>query len=341
MTCPTCGEALTSGDAFCENCGADVVGTEPAGSTLALMVPEQPGTHRIRPTRTVLDRPPPTCTECGEATDPDGWCTVCGARASNGRDYIAESPGPTVGAVSDRGRRHLRNEDAFAVSAAGDWTALVVCDGVATTDDSDEAAYAAARAARDLLAAAPRPTESRVLHWTTQLKAAAVAADEAADSVATKAVGSAPSCTFVAAVADHDLIVAAWIGDSRAYWLPDGGPGQQLTIDDSWAAEQIRAGVPREQAEADVNAHAITRWLGADAPTADASTASITTCGPGWLLVCSDGLWNYCSGAENLRTLADPMPPEPLKRAEALVQWANAQGGHDNITVTLARIGGS
>ena len=90
-----------------------------------------------------------------------------------------------------------------------------------------------------------------------------------------------------------------------------------------------------------MNAHAITRWLGADAPTADASTASITTCGPGWLLVCSDGLWNYCSDAATLRSLLDKQPSEPLARAEALVEWANQQGGRDNITVTIARIGDS
>ena len=34
-----------------------------------------------------------------------------------------------------------------------------------------------------------------------------------------------PSCTFVAAVADGDLIAVAWCGDSRAYWLADDGDG--------------------------------------------------------------------------------------------------------------------
>jgi len=30
--------------------------------------------------------------------------------------------------------------------------------------------------------------------------------------------------------------------------------------------------------------------------------------------------------------------PEPLQLAGALVDWANAQGGQDNITVALARV---
>ena len=65
---------------------------------------------------------------------------------------------------------------------------------------------------------------------------------------------------------------------------------------------------------------------------------------PGWLLVCSDGLWNYCSEAQDLAALlqktanTSPASAEPLALAGALVDWANAQGGQDNITVALARI---
>jgi serine/threonine protein phosphatase PrpC len=65
---------------------------------------------------------------------------------------------------------------------------------------------------------------------------------------------------------------------------------------------------------------------------------------PGWLLVCSDGLWNYCSAAEDLADLlhtnssTSPAAAEPLALAEALVSWAKAQGGQDNISAALARI---
>ncbi len=286
--------------------------------------------------------PRPPCKTCGGLIGDDGWCTVCGARASNGREHVAEQPTPTVAAVSDRGLVHVRNEDAFAVAARDGWTALVVCDGVTTATDSDAAAYAAAQAARNVLAAAERPTGSpddRQRHWCLQLKAAALAADEAAEGTADAGDGNPPACTFVAAVADGDLIAAAAVGDSRAYWLPDDGPAEQLTVDDSWATEQVRAGVPRDEAEADAKAHAITRWLGIDSPSVDAATSTTTATGPGWLLACSDGLWNYCSDASALRDLVNEQPLEPLARAEALVEWANQQGGHDNITVTLARIG--
>jgi serine/threonine protein phosphatase PrpC len=88
------------------------------------------------------------------------------------------------------------------------------------------------------------------------------------------------------------------------------------------------------------------RWLGADAPDHKPTTATMTLAAPGWLLLCSDGLWNYCSEAQDLADLvalvasagsASPAAAEPLTLATALVDWAKAQGGQDNISVALAR----
>jgi serine/threonine protein phosphatase PrpC len=327
MTCPQCGEPVATGDAFCENCGASL--TDPATAGV-------PATPPVAQSDDAVAK----CASCGGEVGDDGWCTVCGARASNGREHVAEQPSPTVVGVSDRGLLHPRNEDAFAIGTTGTFTVLVVCDGVTTSTDSDAASLAAAQAARDLLVKAPKPDSpaTRQAHWAKQLKTAAEAADVAAEATATASDANPASCTFVAAVADAEVIVAAWVGDSRAYWLPDDGPAEQLSVDDSWATEQVAAGVDREVAEADPRAHAITKWLGADSPDVDASTSTTTAKTPGWLLVCSDGLWNYCSDADELRQLVAEQPSEPMARAEALVKWANDQGGHDNITVTLARI---
>ena len=102
--------------------------------------------------------------------------------------------------------------------------------------------------------------------------------------------------------------------------------------------------MPRAEAESGPQAHAITRWLGIDAPDHTPRTHSLDLDGPGWVLVCSDGLWNYCSEATDLAALVRARPaartgsPDPLALAAALVDWANAQGGVDNITVALARI---
>jgi len=160
-------------------------------------------------------------------------------------------------------------------------------------------------------------------------------------------VPNPPSCTFAAAVVEDGVIVAGTVGDSRVYWLPDSleEPARQLGADDSFAQERIAAGVPRESAENGPHAHSITRWLGKDAPDDLTPHLTTLTATSGWLVVCSDGLWNYCSEAEDVRRLVHngidevgDSPPSAL--AQWLVDFANEQGGRDNITVALARLAG-
>ncbi len=168
-------------------------------------------------------------------------------------------------------------------------------------------------------------------------------------TTADREVENPPSCTFVAAVIDDGVAVVGNVGDSRAYWLPDdpSEPARQLTRDDSFAAEQISAGMSREEAETSPGAHAITRWLGVDAPEdLTPHTADLDLVDDGWLMVCSDGLWNYCSDATDLQTLVhDTMARlgvcarHPGSLAQALTDFAIERGGMDNITVTLARVG--
>ena len=65
--------------------------------------------------------------------------------------------------------------------------------------------------------------------------------------------------------------------------------------------------------------------------------------GDGWVLVCSDGLWNYASTPAEIRTVLDAAltasPSNLVDVCEHMTAWANAQGGKDNISVTLARLG--
>jgi len=101
----------------------------------------------------------------------------------------------------------------------------------------------------------------------------------------------------------------------------------------------VAAGKSRAEAEADPTSHTITRWLGADSIDPTPETGSLELAGPGWLLVVSDGLWNHLSEAEELQTFVEATgSAEPMAIAEALVDRANAGGGHDNITAVLARI---
>lgn len=358
--CPSCGDTVEAWESFCEGCGGSLTPTAPApaGQTREAPISLSVSVRGGQPQPTVVPRR--SCRDCGGTIDPDGYCEQCGAKAPSERDHFVEQPSAWVAGVCDRGIRHRRNEDAMALAAspqaptaAADDPAravLVVCDGVSSSEDSDVASLAAARAARDVLEAT-HPAglgvdESRIQALVQALGESVRAANGAVVNSARPDSTNPASCTYAAAVVAGGLIVHANIGDSRAYWIADRGESRQLSVDDSVAQIQIAHGMSREQAENGPQSHAITRWLGKDAPDLVPTSGWLRVTAPGWLLLCSDGLWNYASGVTDLEALfaevarTDPAAyVDPVALADRLTRWACEQGGRDNITVALARFG--
>ncbi len=291
-----------------------------------------------------------SCPRCGGNIDFDGYCEQCGAKAPSVREHFEESPADWVGGVCDRGIRHSSNEDAMALDATahvGGRAALVVCDGVSMSTDSDKASLAASRAAISHLTArsdwdwnlaevGPESATGKLLAETV------VRANQAVLDNSDLTEMSPASCTLAIGLVSGRQLLAATLGDSRVYWLPDAGPATLLSTDDSMAQEQIAAGMEREIAETGIHGHVITKWLGRDAPDLTPLLEITLAEGPGWLLVCSDGLWNYASAPATMGELvahfAANTGNDPVALARELVTWANDQGGHDNITAALARI---
>ncbi len=293
------------------------------------------------------------CPRCGGSIDWDGYCEMCGAKAPTVREHFEEEPSNWVAGVCDRGVRHPRNEDAMALDATAEAdrrAALVICDGVSMSTDSDKASLAAARAALAFLLSRPEWDwelldigERSATRWV--LDETARTANGAVLENSDLAEASPASCTLAIGLVNGNQLLAATLGDSRVYWLPDAGVPTQLSTDHSMAQEEIEMGVDREVAEAGVNGHVITRWLGRDAPDITPRLTATRAEGAGWLLVCSDGLWNYASDAVEMAQLvkhyAGRPAATPLQICRDLVRWANEQGGHDNITVALARLTGA
>ncbi|MGW2343720.1 protein phosphatase 2C domain-containing protein [Streptomyces sp. NPDC001661] len=288
------------------------------------------------------------CVACRAGhVDPDGYCENCGHAQPRERDHMEQELG-AVAAVSDRGLRHHRNEDFFSISSAAlpDGSAAVVavvCDGVSSATRPDDASLAASRAATEALhEALPRGTHpQQAMHESIVAAAEAVnaLADEPETAREHKPHQNAPACTFVASVVTKELLIVGWIGDSRAYWVPDDreAPAARLTEDDSWAAQMVAAGLMSEaEAYADERAHAITGWLGADAYELEPHTASFKPDRPGVVVVCTDGLWNYAESADEMaRVLPADAARNPLHSAQVLVGHALDGGGHDNVTVAV------
>jgi serine/threonine protein phosphatase PrpC len=355
VTCPSCGATVPDGAKFCEGCGAQlgqhgVVPPPAAAAAEDHPLGDAPISAPTRKPAAALADPPDQgrrpCAECGGEVGPDLYCTECGTKAPSERDHFREHPASWVAGVCDKGVGKSRNEDAMALlagEAPGSRAVLVVLDGVSNSVDSDVASLAGARAAREVLRM-PLPTgmgtaESRDSAVAKVLTDAVAAANTAIVAVTDPDSPNPASATFTAAVLEGTRISHAQIGDSRAYWLPDDGPGVQLTVDDSVAQHQIASGMAKEVAETGEHAHAITKWLGRDADDIVPSVGFLEVTEPGWLLACSDGLWNYASRPEALQEqIRSTGSSDPAEVALALVAFANASGGHDNITAALARV---
>ncbi|MFI0268170.1 PP2C family serine/threonine-protein phosphatase [Streptomyces luteogriseus] len=288
------------------------------------------------------------CVACRAGrVDDDGYCENCGHAQPRERDHMEQESGP-VAAVSDRGLRHHRNEDAFAIGTTAlpdgsPASVAIVCDGVSSATRPDDASAAASKAAGEtLLAALPRGT-----HPQQAMHDAILAASRAVNALAAEPATAreqaphqnAPACTIVGAVVTSGLLIVGWVGDSRAYWVPvdRGAPPARLTEDDSWAAQMVAAGLMNEaEAYADERAHAITGWLGADAYELEPHTAAFKPDRPGVVVVCTDGLWNYAEAAEEMaRVVPLDAAAQPLHSARVLLGHALDGGGHDNVTVAL------
>jgi serine/threonine protein phosphatase PrpC len=297
-----------------------------------------------------------SCPQCAEPVGPrDRFCETCGARVADQlRDRVEVDVGVAAG-VSDRGRRHHRNEDALAlrdlgpalgaglggISGSAQYGAAVavVCDGVSSANRPDEASETAAETAAEALVVAlraangPIPATREAIHAADQAVVGLAGAEET--------TRDAPACTLVSAVLTGGAVTVGWVGDSRAYWIPrfrtESAPPTKLTEDDSWLAQVLATGtLTPAEAAADRRAHAITAWLGEDATPLDPHVVTFVPEGPGVVVVCTDGLWNYL---DNVDALAAALPTRaleaPLEAARRLVEIALNCGGRDNITVAV------
>lgn len=255
------------------------------------------------------------CVRCGGTVAPDGICWHCGTAQPSFRAHVEITAGDEAAGVSDRGHRREINADAMALALSGAWTVGVVCDGVSMSPRAERAARVAAETGSAVLVARLR----RGVLPEVALQEAAVRAGRAVSALAASKE-AAPACTFVAGVAGPEGVWSAWVGDSRAYWLPDEGPGIAMTEDDTGGHD------------------ALTAWLGADAGPVTARIRSYRPLVPGRLLLCTDGLWRCLPDAARLRAVLGRRRPDAHTDARTLVGHALDAGGRDNVTAAVIRV---
>lgn len=147
-------------------------------------------------------------------------------------------------------------------------------------------------------------------------------------------MGSTVACVSINE-AEEKMIVAN-VGDTHAY-LIDNEKIQLVSHDHSEVAELQRHGVlTKAEAQDYVRKNVLTMSLAAHRPPEKVQpyVAQVPFPKGSLVLLCSDGLWGSVQD-HLIRLVALEYPPQ--EAAEKLVEFANAAGGPDNISVLIAR----
>lgn len=250
-----------------------------------------------------------------------------------------------VGAARDVGKSREKNEDAIFTQAAliGASTAslpfgiFIVADGMGGHSHGEMASETAVRTMSSYLVNKlftplygnnPSPPEESLQEIMK------VGVQQAHARIEKSAPGGGTTLTAVITLGTQMTI--AHVGDSRAYNVFLDGRMQQLTRDHSLVKRLEELGqITAEEAEHHPQKSMLYRALGqGDSPDPDIFTASLPQ--PGYLMICSDGLWGVLPEDQIFQIISDS--PNPQRACQNLVDAANSYGGPDNITVILARL---
>jgi serine/threonine protein phosphatase PrpC len=228
--------------------------------------------------------------------------------------------------ASDVGRQRESNEDALFVAPP----MFAVADGMGGARAGEVASELATNAFEEHGESAD-PPESQLTALAQEANRRIYDLASRDDSL--RGMGT----TLTGAMVSGNEVAIGHVGDSRAYRLRDGEL-EQLTRDHSLVAELERSGqISPEAAEHHPQKSIITRALGPE-PDVEVDTYTVPGRAGDVFLLSSDGLTGMVSDDELAAILGKA--PSLEEAAASLVRAANQNGGKDNITVVLFRLGG-
>ena len=247
----------------------------------------------------------------------------------------------TLGSLTHVGMKRSSNEDTYcalagANSPPGTDALLAVADGMGGHSAGEVASAMAIKGVVDRLSSASRGEATPVTApgYAAVLEKAVQEVNTEIHRAAARAEFRGMGTTLTAAILVGRSLFIAHVGDSRAYLLRKGKL-QQLTKDHSWVAEQVaRQALTPQQAREHPQRNILTRALGI-APGVQVDTLVAEVEEKDVILHCSDGLYSLLSDEEIRGVLACE---DPQEACQSLVERANVLGGHDNVTVVVARI---
>lgn len=216
--------------------------------------------------------------------------------------------------------------------------AAVLCDGMG----GETHGGLASRIAVDVISKRVLGTFSEMMNRNSvrNLLITAVSAANSAvvDAARKEPEGAVMGTTCVAAIVSGSRAYIVNVGDSRCYHLftsEDSECIQQVTKDHSHVRDLIDRGeITEEQAKQHPDRNKITRAIGAEEMvTPDYFELDLAE--GDMLLLCSDGLSSY---GDDMDILDICFEFQPEQVCEKLVDYANGNGGHDNISVALIAV---
>jgi len=141
--------------------------------------------------------------------------------------------------------------------------------------------------------------------------------------------------TMVCCIISKNIKVYANIGDSRIYKF-ENKEFTQLSEDQTLVGALLKAGyLNKEEAKTHPKRSMLLNALGTN-PQLDVQINSFEM-KKGYILLCSDGLYNMVSEEEIETVLNSKKSVE--EKVDTLIQKANDAGGKDNITVNIVEVG--
>jgi serine/threonine protein phosphatase PrpC len=234
-----------------------------------------------------------------------------------------------VAAMSDAGCRRPNNEDSFGYDLAAN--IFVVCDGMGGM----AAGEVASRIAVDKLLSVYGELASLNLPAEERLHRAIEMTNESVWSLSRKrTLLHGMGTTLVTACVDGRRLIVGNVGDSRAYFLRDGGC-VQITHDHSYVEEQMSQGLAEPLlGHTSPLLALITRAIGAaetvlpDLFVADLQSGDV-------VLLTTDGLTRYAQAEEIANCISAGR--DLAETCGQMIESAKAQGGEDNVTCLLLR----
>lgn len=236
--------------------------------------------------------------------------------------------------ISDRGKQRFNNEDCCIAKQIGQYTVLILADGMGGHSGGEIASSKAIETVLALL----QERLNRPLIPAQIFSLLSQALDSANENIyrlsQSDALLDGMGTTIDICVIYEGTSYIAHIGDSRVYHITPEGKINRLTKDHSLMEYMIEKGeLTPQEAQHHPQKNVITRALGTS-PQTQEDTAIVKLADGDRLLLCSDGLTNMLGEKDICSVILQSHTPEDA--AKELIRRANDAGGDDNITVIIA-----